>query len=108
MVINPGIWKTVAWLNENGFETTDSGDGVTHSYTCDRTVGYVVIKTTPSTLVSETSRLVDLLKDKKLKLAPVGFFGGVNIQASYDPADESAIIDVSSISDDIINLAIKQ
>ena len=41
--INPGIRRTVEWLNAHGFRTTDSGDGVTHMAECDRGYAYVSI-----------------------------------------------------------------
>ena len=41
--LNPGIVKTVKMLNDAGYTTTDSGDGETHDYECDRDVGYVVV-----------------------------------------------------------------
>lgn len=36
MNLNPGIARTVQWLNSQGFMTTDSGDGATHDHECDR------------------------------------------------------------------------
>ena len=97
--INPGILRTVAWLNAVGFETVDSGDGVTHDFPCDRDVGFVAIMASPTTLVSEAARLANVLQSRGVVVVPNGNDEGCTIEASYDPADGSAVIVVSRITD---------
>lgn len=43
--LNPGIRFLVEALNKRGLKTTDSGDGVTHDFACDRDHPYVVVQT---------------------------------------------------------------
>ena len=96
--INPGIRKTVALLNANGFKTTDSGDGETHDYACDRDVGYVVVKVLPhQDLVDTANRIHDLLVDNGISFKVD--LDGVQIQASYSPVDKYQLVDIHNIHD---------
>lgn len=102
--INPGIRMLVALLNAEGFPTTDSGDGKTHDHPCDREGPYVVIKLPPHRtphIVEETNAVLGVLSRFGILIGPVG---GERpwIQASYDPADYSALIDVSGVDDTMI------
>ena len=58
---NPGIRPMLKFLHRHGFDTVDSGDGVTHEFGCDRPFPYVVIKCRPGVLASETRRVMGLL-----------------------------------------------
>lgn len=99
--LNPGIREVVAWLNKHGFRTTDSGDGKTHDYECDRDYPYVVIRIPDAPrLVYETNRLFLLLVDLGIRARPIGREpGAVEIQASYDPGNSTAVIDVMGLDD---------
>lgn len=97
--LNPGIRRTVAWLNAEGFTTTDSGDGVTHDFECDRGYGYVEIVTEPVKLVAEAARLAHVLKSRGVNLVPIGNEPGSAIMASFDPADGTALLSLSPIVD---------
>lgn len=103
--INPGVRNTVAWLNDHGFETTDSGDGETHDFDCDRPVPYVVIVVKEKDkLATETDMLVEWLRDRGVPCAEIGEDGippegHVSIQASYDPANGLCFIDVMGLCD---------
>lgn len=100
MQINPGIVKVVQLLNDNGFTTTDSGDGETHDFECDRSYGYVVVITQPESLISESNRLTTLLRDNGVKLAPLGPEENLPyIQANYSPVDGYSFIEVIYITD---------
>jgi hypothetical protein len=69
--LDPGIRRTVAWLRGHGFDTTDSGDGVTKFATgamepedlCD--VPHVVMVTTLEALFPEANRLRNLLHEAR-------------------------------------------
>lgn len=100
-VINPGIRRTVGWLNSLGFETTDSGDGKTHDYACDRDYPYVVIRL--SSFMSAMKRTFDLmyaLEEKGISIHPVG--EGVSIQVTWDPSDDITLIDLAELDDSIL------
>lgn len=75
--LNPGIRHTVQTLRSWGFETCDSGDGVTHEFECDLDVPYVHILCPPALLASETDRLVNLLRG-----------AGINFEDGPDPQDD--------------------
>jgi len=100
--LNPGIRLTVSMLNAAGHKTTDSGDGETHDFACDREGSYVVVISTPERLVQESQEIAALLKANGITVSAIGA-GGVQIQATYDPSmgldHGSAIIDLSGIHD---------
>jgi hypothetical protein len=104
--LNPGIRRTVEWLNQKGFETHDSGDGRTHEFECDRDHPYVVIVVPVEKLVDECHRLRDTLEDREVKIWPIGATVGGKlmpcIQASYDPAAPLGILDVMHVDDDLL------
>ena len=103
--LNPGIRRVVELLNNQGFPTTDSGDGQTHDFTCDRAYGYVVV-VPDGDPVQETDRLCALLRSLGVALAPLtvdGPVNGVYVQLSYSPIDGGiAVIDVSGIHDSML------
>jgi hypothetical protein len=96
--LNPGIRKTVKWLNDNGFRTVDSGDGQTHDYECDREDPYVVIACAPTKLVGEAIRLRALVQKQGVTITPIGE-GFACIQASYDPANDYGCIELVGVRD---------
>lgn len=100
--LNPGIAKTVAWLNAHNFTTVDSGDGKTHDYACDREYPYVVLRCHCGELVDEARRLQSLLSARGTTVEPICPDGSVVcIQATYDPADgdDVAFIDLMGLDD---------
>ena len=104
--LNPGIRRTVQGLRHHGFKTVDSGDGVTHEHACDRAYAYVSIRCEPEELVDEAHRLCGMLRLAGVDVATVGkafaegeLPTGVCIQASYDPSDGFALIDLAGLSD---------
>lgn len=96
--LNPGIINTVKWLNENGFQTVDSGDGETHDFECDLDCAYVHISVSPENLVSETNRLYYLLSDNGVSLSEMDE-DNINptIQSSYNPLDGKAFISLFNV-----------
>jgi hypothetical protein len=99
--LNPGIRLTVAALSAAGFETCDSGDGETHQEECDREGPYVVIKSTSRDLTADAADLTLFLRHNGIEVVQIGC-EGVQIQATYDPVDDSAVIDVSGIHDRLL------
>lgn len=105
--INPGIIRTVQWLRSHGFETCDSGDGDTHLHTCDRDYPYVAMRVDPKDMVTQANELVFLLNRAGLAVVPMAY--GFNedgdslapcLQATYDPMDGIAILDLMGVCDD--------
>ena len=98
--LNPGIRRLVVWLRANGFDTCDSGDGQTHDHACDRSYPYVTILVPKWELVAQADRLNRLLVEVGVPIRSISEerMGGA-IQASYDPADGSAVIDLTGVSD---------
>lgn len=86
--LDPGIRKVVRWLRENGFETTDSGDGETKSdMTCAFDMPNVAVRVHYRDLLMEADRLADMMHSHLPSLVH-----DVHIEASYDPMDRSAVI----------------
>lgn len=102
--LNPGIRLTVAALNAAGFETCDSGDGTSHDFGENRQGPYVVVRSSGEMLTYEAEALVDFLELNGIAVSPLseGDTSGVMIQASYDPKEGAAIIDIMGIHDDML------
>jgi hypothetical protein len=98
--LNPGIRKTVEWLRSHGFNPVDSGDGVTHE--CDRDEAYCVMSVDSDKLVAEAARLCLLLESNGIMVSPQGPDALVSIQATYDPADGSSVIDLAGMDDGLL------
>ena len=95
-LLNPGIRMLVQFLNEQGFETTDSGDGKTNvesGMECAMDVPNVHMIVRPADrIVHESRRLYDVMKDHGIALGPLGEDGiGPTIEASYSPVDNISI-----------------
>ena len=103
--LDPGIRKVVELLNDNKFETTDSGDGVTKAdlIASGDALGFphVTITTFRHLLVSEADRLVRLLKANGVDISPVGR-SDVWVQACYDPVDDTADIMLAGVNDGML------
>lgn len=85
--LNPGIRKTVEWLIQNGYQTTDSGDGEAHEHECDQDQPYVHMLIAPANLVQETDRLAALLKARGIEVQPMDENCSVPcLEAGYNPA----------------------
>ena len=104
-VLNPGVRRTVAWLNAKGWPTCDSGDGETRDHECDRDHAYVVIQLPPHRvphIVAEVEGLASALRVGGVVLAPLGPDGPptdcVTVTGSYS-TDGIAFIDVQGLTD---------
>jgi hypothetical protein len=92
--IDVGVRVLVRRLRAKGFDTCDSGDGTKTGMGCARDHAHVTIQVKPDDLVSEARRLRDEVGYVGVfRLGPIGS-GGWSIQATYDPCDESAFIDL--------------
>lgn len=83
--LDPGIRNVVSFLRSRGFETTDSGDGV--SKPADERVfevPHVAIPSTPSAMVLEADYLDALMLEE--------FGEGWHVEASYSTEGRSAIL----------------
>lgn len=104
--LNPGIRESVRFLRAAGFETCDSGDGVTREHECDPGVPYVVVREPHAELVVECARdLKSLLESRGLEVVcgpeSVEQLGAreVVVEASYDPVSDVAVLVVTGITD---------
>ena len=98
--INPGVVRLVTLLNENGFVTCDSGDGATHAAECDREYPYAcMVVDDANTLVSESLRLVEVMRRYGVEVQQQDDGDAPCIQASFDPITKTAIIDLMNVTD---------
>lgn len=106
--LDPGIRNTVRWLNEYGFTTTDSGDGISKlniNDGCALDYPHVMIVVDPDELLETTSNLVELFDSLGIDIGPIGNAEGLPcIQATYDPCAGSCqgIIMLMGIDDDLM------
>lgn len=100
--LDPGIRETVRRLHDAGFRTTDSGDGVSKpDMACALAFPHVALTCDPAVLVAEARRFHAFLLATGVNVLPpsVGPDEGPWIQASYDPADNSATILLAGVDD---------
>lgn len=91
--IDSGVRRLVRWLNEHGYETPDSGDGVSGGLD----EPYVVLRSTRSTMVDDADRLAADLASAGVVIGhPVE---GAFIQATYCPGDGYALLTLWGVSD---------
>lgn len=90
--LDPGIRKLVMLLRKHGYETTDSGDGVSNDY-ADMDFPHVFIASDKYNLLSAADELWDLLF-QICDLPP-----DASVEASYAPSDGQATIGVFNILD---------
>lgn len=102
--LDPGIRSTVMALVEAGFNTADSGDGVTKFQEggwseldlIDKP--HVMIMSTRDQLIEECDRLSKFLFSKGIEVNPLNYDENApSIQATYDPTNQSAIIVMMNI-----------
>lgn len=97
--INPGVCKLVAMLQDHGFDTCDSGDGITNpqlGIDGAMEVPNVFMTVPPAAIVSESKRLLDLLCSR------IDFESEssvASIEASYSPLDDTAVIALTGVDD---------
>lgn len=107
--ITPGIAKLVAYLQAEGFVTTDSGDGVTNvalQMECAEDVPHVFISVPNDQAHAEADRLMAKMAELGVEFeSPDARFdepGPVTIRASYDPIlKNSQIILIGIVDEDL-------
>lgn len=99
--LNPGVRRLVRVLREAGFDTCDSGDGATHDHECDRSYPYVVIRVRPAEMAEEARRLRKVLRAFGCAVdTAIGMDESEPaIQATYDPVNDIATIDLTGVTD---------
>lgn len=104
--LTPGIRRTVALVRSWGFETTDSGDGVTNVQ-----AGMEEAMTVPNVYISvrDPERLIRESQGLLQRLASIGVDMGAQgpdnapcIQAMYDPCTNSAGILLMGVDDALL------
>lgn len=81
--IDPGVRRLVRWLRAMGFDTTDSGDGVTKP-----AAGDVEALTVPHVFIRGN---IPCVLQRRLAIAGIEPAVG-RIQYTYDPADNSHVV----------------
>jgi len=116
--LTPGIRNTVKWLREQGFNTTDSGDGVTNIQAgmegaLDIAHVHIVLED-PTQLVPEARRLyyvlqrhgvnfdIDTSKYTSCADAPDLRDLGPRIEAFYDPYGDLSILSLFNVDDALL------
>ena len=100
-----GIRRTVAWLQGQGFETTDSGDGHSNEgMECALPFPNVTMVCPPEKMAVESDRLMVLLAGRGVMVEPCSPEepGPPQIQASYDPANGVAAIVMVNVDDKLL------
>ena len=94
----PGIRKTVLFLQRHGFNTTDSGDGVSNEgMGCELDHPNVFMLCPPDKLLTESHRLLELLARQGVRCTPDP--DGPHIEVSYDPSDGIGILCLFNLDD---------
>ena len=98
----PKVRDLVVWLNEQGFQTTDSGDGSNFENGMEGAlpVPMIVIKTTIIDLIIKASDLHATLSGIGVDFSDP--LNGPKIEATYDPEDESALIILYNVTSDMV------
>lgn len=101
-LIHPRMRKLVAFLNDNHFVTTDSGDGVINvDLGMEEALDYphvVMVVEESADLIKEADYLITLLKAHGVLLRqgdPEKW-----LEASYNPADGVAVLFLGGVSDE--------
>jgi hypothetical protein len=101
----PGIRQTVEWLQSEGFNTTDSGDGVgNEGMECAIPFPNVFMTCSEDILIQETKRLQTLLAVKGIEVQPLQPDDPqpAHIEASYDPSTGLGIISLFNVDDALL------
>lgn len=88
--LDPGIREFVRFLRMHGFDTSDSGDGVSkHPEARGFDSTHVAITVEPARLCLEADRLMALLQQQGLEPMPLGpdEDDSLTIEATYNPAE---------------------
>lgn len=91
--IVPNLRITIVTLEAAGFDVVSSGN---------EPDPFVTIVSDPYRLVHLSQMLMDLFEKNNIEVTPLGVekeIGGVSIEGSYDPSDNSCCIQITGITD---------
>ena len=104
----PGIRRTVEFLRQQGFETTDSGDGCSNEG-MEGAMPFpnVAIRCTADNLVAESRRLQQVLAAQGIVAEPLGpddpeIPQPPHIEATYDPSNDIGFILLMYVDDKLL------
>lgn len=89
---NPGIADLVSTLQAEGFETTDSGDGVTNIGKFEGALPFKHVFIRTYKPVEDAGMLYKFCRKRRMPLVPNGHGGGWSIQATYDPVNKVGVL----------------
>lgn len=103
--LDPGIREVVRRLNEAGFITTDSGDGVSKAELIASgdamDFPHVFITLELRNFAHECQKLINYLHECGVTVLPVGhgYLTAASIQVTYDPVDGSMFALLAGVDD---------
>lgn len=102
--LNPGVRKLVPFLRAHGFDTFDSGDGVTHECgDMDLPWPYVHISVAPEKIASEARRLLALARSQGWPIREQTPDGPSTVEAQHFPlakaSEHVAILSLYHVTD---------
>lgn len=102
--LDPGIREVVRWLRYLGFDTTDSGDGVTKvgEMACAIAEPHVFMVVNDFELLDDADTLHTECSQLGLPAFDPNTMKGFKIEATYDPADASAILALYGVNDEML------
>lgn len=109
--LDPGIREVVRFLNEAGFTTTDSGDGVskTDPDGCHLDIANVHLIVSTAEAVAESHKVSDLFEGCGVMFSPAHPDAPEpSIQLTYNPHDGVAIVSVYGLDDSLLAKAVSQ
>lgn len=101
----PGIKKTVEWLQNLGYETVDSGDGVSNEgMGCELPFPHVFMQIEGLGLVAAAKTLMGQLANAGVRVGEMLPDGTPQpkIEVSYDPLDDTAILALLYVDDEML------
>lgn len=117
--LDPNIRRTIQWLTENGFTTTDSGDGVAkfegipkeEQMPCAMPYPNVVMEVTPAELLKEATRLFELCLqvglDPNATIEVEGQEMPVwQVEASYLPRENVGMLLLTGVNDTLLEASL--
>ena len=102
--ISPRVRRVVQLLRSAHLTTTDSGDGSNHAAGMECAVPFpmVAIKTSPALAYDDLRRARHLLTMAGVKFTPEGQ-PGPTIMLTVDGADNSSVILITDVTDDLLS-----
>jgi hypothetical protein len=100
--LDPGIRETVRWLRRLGWETTDSGDGVSkESDALWCPWPHVHVQIDGHEILAACGRMMNDLLAAGIEVAPCGNpEKEPSLEVTYDPVDGIAILTVTNLNDE--------